>query len=112
MTVARCIPLFCVTFGVFSANAQYMTDTSSTYSDMWFDDTNAYITGYIAGSVSVHQYAVYLTIQSPSGASAYSYPGYAPGWVQNTLVLPWTAADIGSDFFGSAQHKYWCTISG
>ena len=69
----------------------YMSDTSSTYNAMWFDDTNVYVTGSIVGSLTIHRYRVSLTVQTPTGTYVSSYPAYASGFVQNTISAPWTA---------------------
>lgn len=89
-----------------------MTDTSSTYNDMWFSDTVVYLYGSTNGSVGVHQYRVALTLTTPSGTYLSSTPYYGYGQVSNSLSAVWTAADLNADFIGTSRHDYWCTISG
>lgn len=93
-----------------SALAQYMTDTSSTYDDMWFDDTQVYVSGATAGSINVHLYRVYLTLSTPSGTYLTSTPSWNGGYVMNSLSAAWTAADLDADFVGVLRHDYWCTV--
>ena len=95
-----------------AVSQQPMNDTSSVYNDMWFDDTTVWVTGQIVGSVGVHTYATYLTLQTPSGTNMSSYPAFAPGTVYNNLNAPWTAADLGADFSATAQHALYCTVGG
>lgn len=89
---------------------QPMNDTSSVYNDMWFDDTTVWVTGQITGSIGVHTYATYLTLHTPSGTNMSSQPGFAYGTVYNNLNAPWTAADLGADFTGTAQNVGYCTV--
>ncbi len=95
-----------------STFAQYMTDTSSVYNDMWFSDTVVYVSGSTAGSVDVHRYRVALTLNTPSGTYLSSTPSFSGGWVMNTLSAAWTAADLGADFIGTSKHEYFCTVMG
>ena len=91
-----------------------MTDGSSTYNDMWFSDTEVFITGSTAGAVNIHRYRVVLTLQTPSGGSFTSIPPYSSisGYVSNSLSASWTAGDLGADFLGTSRHDFWCTASG
>jgi len=107
-----CVLLIMASCGAFSQGRGPMTDTSSTYSDMWFDDENVYVYGSTSGSVSIHMYRVGLWIQTPSGTFVQNYPGYASGSVNNYISVPWAAADLNADFIGSSHHQYYCTVSG
>jgi hypothetical protein len=103
--------LSCIVLGLIfpgAAVSQSMGDRSSVYNAMWFDDTNVYVTGQIAGLMSVHIYAVDLTLQTPSGTNISSYPSFSPGWVVNTVMAPWTADDLGADFLATVQDRFYC----
>jgi len=85
--------LSCIVLGLIfpgAAVSQSMGDRSSVYNAMWFDDTNVYVTGQIAGSMSVHIYAVDLTLQTPSGTKGLR--GIV--WVKNADFEPETPLPI------------------
>ncbi len=108
-TSSFAINVFAATVAAFGQ--QPMTDNSSVYDDMWFDNTNVYITGSTSGSVSTHEYQVDLTISTPSGTHSTSTPGFGCNYPSNTLSAACTAADLNADFVSTAQHDYFCTTS-
>lgn len=91
--------------------AQYMNDTSTHYSGMWFDFDNVYVYGSTAGAMSIHQYRVEITIETPSGGTTTAVPGYSGGSVWNQAGLNWDPNDCASDFIGRVIHRAFCTVS-
>lgn len=95
--------------GAVTSDAQ-MTDTSWIYSDGYADSGYVYGTGMTQGSLSVHRYAVDVTVSSPLGrASTATQYSYQSGPVSNMATLSWSNDDFGS-YLITSTHKVYCTI--
>ena len=90
-----------------------MNDGSSTYADTWGDSAYG-ILGYgsISHGLSIHEYAVDVTITSPKGrqASATGYYGQLGASASNEAALPWDLADLGL-YDISIHPRGWCSVA-
>ena len=92
---------------------QYMNDGSSTYADTWGDQAYG-VLGYgsISHGLSIHEYAIDVTITSPKGrkASATGSYGQLGASASNEAALPWDLTDLGL-YDISIQPRGWCSIA-
>ena len=85
----------------------WMPDSSSTTLDVWSDSTTVYSYAFTFGSMSVHTYAVDVSIQSSSGRYI-SFPGYLnPGTVSTYGTMSWDFFDDG-EYTVTSVHRGYC----
>jgi hypothetical protein len=91
------------------AEAQ-MIENSSVYTDSWSDSTYMYAYGSTNGVLSIHRYAVDVTITSPTGRVATCTGDLQSGFVSSQCALDWDYWD--TDFYtAETTHRAYCTIA-